>query len=514
MKQYFILLTIVLISWSSIFSQNYNWEWSQGYGSEGPDWIKDLKIDNRGNSYVLVEFGGDQFDCDSERMNNFHSQIKKKGYFLGKFSPTGKLIWKKNLNSQSNSTFHYLDTDFEGNCYITGVFAEQYAYIDHLKFNNSSGLDKTNDAFLAKVSTDGKTQWIKLLGALGNDIITHLEVDGSGNSNIIYLGAIGKHDEIEAGTFKEKGLKFSTRYVSEYVIRYNSDGKRLWVNELIARQMNTTSFSDLAADEIGNLYIAGNYDGDFAYIEDIKIRTNNTAFPSKFLMKLNSDGEVEWADNGYGDFIEVDEIGNLFILGSFKKGYTEFLDIYHETLETQEGEDLYIVKFDSDGGYLWYKTFGALEGTTEWSNGSSGGYSTPYKFRYGQDGNLYLLGHYFGESIFGKHTVYKEGLHLIRMDEDGNFLKPITWIKDDLIENPENPLQNYQGASALLYDRSLNINDGVFNLTDMEVDPDGNLLFAGHQYSAELLLAKRKLVNSFAHERKATIWTGKLIPKE
>jgi len=512
--RYFLLFAIIVLNLSIAHAQNYNWDWAQGFGSEGPDWIKNLKVDNQGNSYVLVEFEGDQFNCASERINNFNSQIEKKGYFLGKFDPSGKLVWKKNLNSQSNSTFHFLDIDYDGNCYITGVFAEQYAYIDQIKFYNSSGLDRTNDAFLTKISTDGKAEWIKLLGALGHDAITHLEVDGAGNANLIYLGAIGKHDEIEAGTHKEKKLKFSTRYVSKYIIRYNSDGKRQWVNELIAREMSVTRFSDIAADELGNLYLTGSYDGDFDYIEDIKIRINNTAFPNKFLIKLNPEGEVEWADNGYGDFIEVDEIGNLFILGFFRKGYTEFLDIYHESLETNEGEDLYIAKFDSDGEYLWYKTFGSLQGTTEWSTGGISGYSTPYKFRYGQDGKLYLLGHFLGESIYGEHRIYKEGIHLVRLEEDGTFLAPITWVKDDLIDNPENPIQNYQGANALLFDCSLSIDDGVFNLTDVEIDSDGILRLAGHQYNRELLLARKKLINSFAHENKATIWMGKLTPEQ
>ncbi len=514
MIRYFFLFISILLNLTSVYSQNYKWQWSQGFGSEQSDWIKSLKVDNLGNSYALVEFEGDQFDCASEKINNFNSQIEKKGYFLGKFDSDGKLVWKKNLNSQSNSTFHFLEIDFEGNCYVTGVFNEQYAYIDHIKFHNSTGLDRTNDAFIAKVDKNGKTQWVKLLGAIGDDVITHLEVDGSGNSNLIYLGAIGKHDEREAGTHKDKGLKFSTRYVSKYIIRYNSDGKRQWVNEIIARQMNTTRFVDMAADELGNLYLTGSYDGDFAYIEDIKIRTNNTAFPNKFLIKINPQGEVEWADNGYGDFVEADEVGNLFILGKFNAGYTAFLDIYHETLETTEGEDLYIVKFDSDGEYLWYKTFGSLQGTTEWSSGAASGYSTPYKFRYGQDGNLYLLGHFTGDSMFGEYKIYKEGMHLIRLDEEGSFFPPITWIKDDIIDNPDNPLQNYQGADALLYDSGLSIDDGVFNTTDIEVDPNGNLRLAGHQYNAELLLARQKLVNSFAHEKKATIWLGKLIPEE
>lgn len=496
------------------YSQNYKWQWAQGFGSEGPDWIKSMKVDNRGNSYVLVEFGGDQFECASERINNFNSLIEKKGYFLGKFDPTGQLVWKKNLNSQSNSTFHFLDIDYDGNCYVTGVFADRYAYIDHIKFNNSVGLDQTNDAFLAKIDTDGKAQWVRLLGALGHDVISHLEVDGAGNANLLYLGAIGKHDEIAAGTFKEKGLKFSTRYVSRYVIRYNTEGKRVWVNELIARQMNTTRFSDIEADELGNLYLAGIYDGDFAYIEDIKIRTNNTAFPNKFLMKLNAEGKVEWADNGYGDFFEVDEMGNIYFLGRFNRGYTEYLDIYHETMETTEGEDLYLVKFDSDGEYQWYKTFGSIDGTTEWSNGTASGFSTPYKFRYGLDGNLHIIGHFTGNTIFGKHQLYKEGLTHVRLTDEGDFLKPITWIKDDIIDSPDNPIQNGKGADALMYDNSLNINDGVYNLTDMDIDPDGNLLFAGHQYKNELFLARKKLLNAFAHERKAAIWLGKLQPEE
>jgi len=500
------------------YSQNYTWEWAQGFGSEGTDLLKGMKVDNRGNSYVLVQFEGDQFECASERLNNFHSQVEKKGYFLGKFDSNGQLVWKKNLNSQSNSVFHFLDIDYDGNCYITGVFSEQYAYIDDKKFYNSSGLDQTDDAFLTKVDTDGKVQWVKLLGAIGNDAISHLEVDGAGNSNLIYLGAIGKHDEIEAGTHKERKLKLSTRYTSRYIIRYDSDGKRLWVNELIAREMAETRFADIAADELGNIYLTGSFDGDFDYIEDIRIRTNNTAFPNKFLMKLNAKGEVEWADNGYGDFIEVDEVGNLFILGFFTNGFTGFLDIYHETLETSEGEDLYIVKFNSDGEYLWYKTFGSLQGTTEWSGGdvlgSIFGYSLPYKFRYGLDGNLHVIGQFTGESIFGENLIYKEGVHHIRLTEDGKFLKPITWIKDDLIDSPENPFQNIVGAKALLFDCSLTINESRYGLTDMEVDTEGNLRLAGHQFKRELLLARKKLINSFAHEYKASVWLGKLIPQD
>ncbi len=502
MRKQVLIFLLLPFFFAVSYGQNYTWNWATGFGSADQDWIKALKVDNEGNSYVLGEFEGDFIEFGAARLNNYQQTLENVGVFLAKFDANGELIWKKNLNSQSNLKFDFLEIDFKGNCYLTGTFIHEYAYLDQIKFLNSSGMDRSADAFLAKVSTTGDVEWVKLLGALGNDVITKLEVDGVGNAYLSFRGAIGRHDQE-----RKKGLNFqlSTRVVNIYVIKYSPDGKRLWANELFTRRINLAEVYELGVDAMGSVYVLGRYaDGDPLYVEDIKLRTINEAFPDLFLIKLDDQGEILWADNTGGPYMEVDEEGNVYIFGTHTCGnINDFLDIQLATIESSEGEAQYVIKYDMDGEYLWHRIFGSINSC-----------GIPYKFRYGLDGNLYILGVFEGESIFGDYRIVKDGLHLIKMDSEGTISEPITWIKDDKSETTENPIQNFQGASVLLRDQSLRVNTQVFNLSEMEVDAEGCVLISGHQFDQELFLAGRKLNNLFAPSKTADIWLAKFKPTD
>jgi hypothetical protein len=176
-----------------------------------------------------------------------------------------------------------------------------------------------------------------------------------------------------------------------YILKLNSDGEYVW-----AKRIGGTSSElgySLALDSSGNIYVTGYFyeTVDFdpgpgtanltsAGIEDI------------FILKLNSDGEYVWAkkvggvSNDIGQFITLDSSSNIYITGVFSET-TDFDPGAGTANLTLVGEsDVFILKLNSDGEYVWAKGVGS-------STGDSG-----YSIAVDSSGNSYTAGH-FSETV-------------------------------------------------------------------------------------------------------------------
>src|SRR4051812_48288418 len=78
------------------------------------------------------------------------------------------------------------------------------------------------------------------------------------------------------------------------------------------------SFTDLAADSAGNVYITGSYSGTVDF--DPGASVANLTGGGGFVASYTSDGAYRWAKrlaSAGGEDVAVDTLGNLFVVGSF-----------------------------------------------------------------------------------------------------------------------------------------------------------------------------------------------------
>jgi hypothetical protein len=183
----------------------------------------------------------------------------------------------------------------------------------------------------------------------------------------------------------------------------------------------------VATDESGNIYTTGAFQGtvDFDPGAGVDIHTSTLNSHDAFICKYDSSGNFEWArtwDAGYCQGIDVDTSGNLYVIGGFG-GTVDFDPGTGSDSHTSVGdEDAYLSKFDSNGNFIWARTWGG----SDWESGL--GVSIDGA------GNVLVTGGFRGTADFDpgsgvdNHISSVQGdTFLSKFDSDGNFTWARTW---------------------------------------------------------------------------------------
>ncbi len=134
---------------------------------------------------------------------------------------------------------------------------------------------------------------------------------------------------------------------------------------LIAAGVNYQSPRSMAIDAMGNILVAGWFDGTLKLkrADGTFVTLNTAGAEDYFLAKFDPSGNVLWGKsfgdvtaNGYDIAVAVDAKGNVGIAGALD-GSASFSD--NATVTAIGGPDIFAVKYDSLGNHLWTKTFGA-----------------------------------------------------------------------------------------------------------------------------------------------------------
>lgn len=151
-----------------------------------------------------------------------------------------------------------------------------------------------------------------------------------------------------------------------FILKISPEGKILWHGLFSQVPM----FID--ADEVGNIYLAGNLGHDAYYQppggQSVRMPFPPFEFPRHGLVKLSSDGQLLWkvsldADflNSYAEVGGLDVIpnGDIYLSGSFAAPGITFFSV-HVPPVTLTGSsyqsDAYLAKFDTKGDLAWVNT--------------------------------------------------------------------------------------------------------------------------------------------------------------
>lgn len=121
--------------------------------------------------------------------------------------------------------------------------------------------------------------------------------------------------------------------------------------------------SDVASDESGNIYVAGDFQ-DVTTFDMDAVKLQPSDVNGLFVAKYNMQGKFVWVKQLCGESsleaskIAVDPFGNVYFSGNFSP--TLFVPDNREidTLKCRDGKDnTFICKFNSEGKVLWLKHF-------------------------------------------------------------------------------------------------------------------------------------------------------------
>lgn len=200
-----------------------------------------------------------------------------------------------------------------------------------------------------------------------------------------------------------------------------------WVGSFAGESIDVAY--SITTDADGNSYTTGYFQGtvDFDPGPGVFELEANGIADDVFITKLNNLGELVWAksvgshnSSDRANDIELDSEGNIIVVGSFY-GTADFDPGPDEHMLTTHGAtDLFCLKLDSDGNFVWAKSVGEY------------GLDNAQSVSIDEDDAIYLGGEYIYELDFdpgvGTHIAgdpTTSGLFIEKLSSEGDF----EWVK-------------------------------------------------------------------------------------
>ncbi len=265
--------------------------------------------------------------------------------------------------------------------------------------------------------------WAKNIGSVGSDWSQSLTLDVSGNicSTGIFQGNVDF--DPGPGTYTLGSLGSYDTYIS----KLDANGNFIWARS-VGGNSGTIYGLSIDTDVLGNIYLSGGFTGT------VDLDPGPASFTAAslglydiFILKLDVNGNFLWAkqigssNQDMGLSIAIDGAGNVCVSGYYY-GLADFdpgAATYN--LPCTGAQDLYILKLDTGGNFMWVATMG----------GTGSDVNDAHALTIDGKDNIYATGYFVGTIDFdpgpGTYTLSSTSkqLYVLRLGPSGNF----KWVK-------------------------------------------------------------------------------------
>jgi hypothetical protein len=263
--------------------------------------------------------------------------------------------------------------DSVGNNYVLGKFRYKFNYLGNQVVSLTDSMSNPNEPYILKTNSNGQTVYLKSFVGVDKAFQTgdyKMAINQKGELAVFlsYYGQktirIGQRD-IQLDSSNTKGL----------VAKFSKSGFLQWVKPVNASLSVNIYMHDIKLDEVGNVYLTGDYVGDTIDFGGKRVVNRYPSEEMMFLTKYTNESTVDWAtsctqqgdlsDSGsiYANVLELGADGNVYVLGS-----------YYGTRTYMCGSDL--IK----GNGTYYNAYIASfsqQGVANWGAGCIGDESSP-----------------------------------------------------------------------------------------------------------------------------------------
>lgn len=310
--------------------------------------VLDVKVAPSGNTYVVgncrdyLDFGSSHFSFTPTTANKEH-------YFLAKLSPSGVLHWVFPFGPAPGTA--NIDLDEDENVYVVGSFQGNTFSVKGQSIQAAAN----QNLFYFKVASNSKLKWAKVAQGGGSIYVsshsdTEILYDGFGG---LYLSAIYSSGPIDFGN----GViaQPDSQYQTTFRTKIDTTGTAIWSKSIT--YVGYLHSGDMTVDEKGHLYTtlpAGYFQLDtFNFSGPLQVR----------IASLDPNGNVKWVSSTNGPnakfnqdpLIGYDQEGSLVVAGL----YDSTLAITGTSLTSSTFSDIYMMKLDTSGNFLWLKNHGS-----------------------------------------------------------------------------------------------------------------------------------------------------------
>ncbi|HOZ87902.1 MAG TPA: hypothetical protein PL029_09095, partial [Bacteroidia bacterium] len=345
-----------------------NFVWAKSIGGVMNEWGNAISLDPSGDIYItgtfqdVVDFdpGPGTFTLAAPSSNVFFGNI-----FVLKLNAAGNFMWARSLDYFGASNSIAIKTDALGNCYTTGYFSVP------VDFDPGPGTyslsPQSNDAFVLKLNPAGNFIWARSFGGpnanITNPRALGVDSEGAAYTTGVFTGTVD---------FNPGGLTYSLASIGNFnafLSKLDSSGNFVWAKnfgDLPNTAGNTNTYGNALGIDAGkNVYLTGIYTGPTDFDPGTATYTLPYVFGyDQYISKFDSTGIFMWARNisGTGDdnplAMAVDPTGNSYMTGYFA-GTSDFDPGTGSYSLTSAGiYDLYILKLNAAGSFLWAKSIG------------------------------------------------------------------------------------------------------------------------------------------------------------
>lgn len=280
------------------------------------------------------------------------------------------LSWNTFLGGSGQHLGAGIATDSSGNVYTVGLTNTGW---DTATFGSPLGnigfQGGVTDGAVAKLDSNGNLLWYRFFGGSGNDSLSDVEVDSSGNVYVIgYLSSAATSSSGVALT--PSPIHAAIGGIDIFVAKLDTNGAILWDTYLGGSSSDYPYAIDL--DSSNNVLIGGEtyhvWDSTFNHVQGTDKSSDGYV---GYAAKLNSDGAYQWhrylGTGGYAVWdIAADSSGNVYTAKSKWVGSSYDAEVY---------------KLSSTGAQTWVTSFG-----------SSAGSDRAYGLDVDSSGNVYVKG--------------------------------------------------------------------------------------------------------------------------
>lgn len=354
-------------------------------------------------------------------------------------------LWAKSLGGNKSDYSASIAIDGSSNVYTTGYF------LGTADFNPGAGTanlisNGQSDIYISKLDASGNFLWAKRIGGNNYDDATGVALDGSGD--IYITGHFNGTVDFDPGAGTSNLTSVGS--YDMFICKLDPAGNFLWAKRV---GNNNDDYSwGIVLDAMGNSYITGQFLGtvDFNPGPGTANKSSSGSYDF-FILKLDASGNYLWAntlgglnpDIAYA--ISVDAAGNVFTTGGFNGSVDFDPGAGAFTLISTGSEDVFVLKLDAMGNFVWAKSFGGNN------------FDSANAIAVDALGNVYTLGTFEGTADFDPNaTTFNitssgfDDVFVSRLDNSGNLI----WAR------------NVSGA-------------GYEDAFSIDTDVNGNVVFSG-----------------------------------
>jgi len=421
MKKTLLSIFVLLFITFCNAQTTFNWASSIGPGMPSLDNIStDIATDAAGNIYTVGLFHGTVDVDPGPGVYNFTAADGEDTYIL-KQNAAGDFVWAAQIGGLYDQYGYGITVDASSNVYISGYFS------DMVDFDPGPGTyyltafnnNHSSDAYVLKLDAAGNFAWVSRFGGLASEIAWHVALDQS--NNVYMTGYFSGTADFDPGPGTQNLT--ATGFNDIFIVKLDADGNYAWAKNFGAASYYCSGYT-INTDAAGNVYTSGNFYGTVDF--DPGPGTQNLvagAYQNIFILKLDSDGNYIWAkaigNPGFGRI-------QALTVDAAQNIYTT--GSYYGTIDFDPGPGTKVLTPVGFHDIFIFKL--DASGNLVWANSIGGNDSDGGNdITLDRSNNVYITGNFYESFDFdpgpGTQTLSAAGgvdAFIMKMDAAGNFI--------------------------------------------------------------------------------------------